>query len=243
MWHDQVPSLIRLAKGPPLRASCGLPEFGPTACTGVMLARMTNTAVQAVMDSTLGIVGSLQRGENVTLFANTTWYGGESVMSYAFATDQPIAMTFRTIFQHVLAGMYREYDVEKVERLHLCFESGFKDTKELHVFQGCWADKKNFNPAPKDLVDTLDLVVSHAKSAWAVHANCQGAARGAKSGWLAANGAWHLSSCFNEVREPVVDVLRRAVTEGSLKDRHAVAAHSLATCEDFCAKEKKNKKK
>ena len=60
---------------------------------------------------------------------------------------------------------------------------------------------------------------------------------------LAANGAWHLSSCFNEVREPVVDVLRRAVTEGSLKDRHAVAALSLATCEDFCAKEKKNKKK
>ena len=112
--RDPVPSLIRLAKGPPLRASCGLPEFGPTACTGVMLARMTNTAVQAVMDSTLGIVGSLQRGENVTLFANTTWYGGESVMSYAFATDQPIAMTFRTIFQHVLAEMYREYGVEKV---------------------------------------------------------------------------------------------------------------------------------
>ena len=112
--RDPVPSLIRLAKGPPLRASCGLPEFGPTACTGVMLARMTNTAVQAVMDSTLGIVGSLQRGENVTLFANTTWYGGESVMSYAFATDQPIAMTFRTIFQHVLAEMYREHGVEKV---------------------------------------------------------------------------------------------------------------------------------
>jgi len=190
-----------------LRASCGLPEFGPTACTGVMLARDNHGSKGGDgQHPQCGRSSTASRKRDVV--RDTTWYGGESVMSYAFATEAPLAMTFRTIFQHVLAEMYRLYDVEKVERLHMCFEKGFKGTEELHVFQGCWADKKNFNPVPRELGETLDLVVSRAKSAWAVHANCQGAARGAKSGWLAANGAWHLSPCFDDVREPVVGVLR-----------------------------------